>query len=275
MKIEDIKESSAEQVQDELQSIARFVIEEHLKEMPVPQGLHDSLEAIRQAHESIIRYEAEIQGLKEKIKQEKETMNEVSRCVIQKISSSPEIADIVVAYLYWGFPGVQRDAIDQRGMALRQDIMPISFPVEDTCSECQTEYIITHKFKTRSDAQMQIGIIKRDIKRGRKFICTECREKLHAQRAAERDEENRAKQERLAKLKTMPYQDYLQTPEWADTRRRALGRARFKCELCHSGSRLQVHHKTYERRGEEDNKDLIVLCRDCHAKFHDKLEECS
>ena len=26
----------------------------------------------------------------------------------------------------------------------------------------------------------------------------------------------------------------------------------------------------YERRGEEKSDDLIVLCKNCHAKHHDK-----
>jgi len=71
----------------------------------------------------------------------------------------------------------------------------------------------------------------------------------------------------------MPYYEYLQTDEWKNTRKRALRRAGFKCELCNSDGELHVHHKTYERRGDEDNDDLIVLCKNCHAKFHDKLSK--
>ena len=76
---------------------------------------------------------------------------------------------------------------------------------------------------------------------------------------------------RLNELKDMPYKDYLATPEWRGVRSGALGRANHKCELCNaSGVELHVHHKTYERRGEELPEDLIVLCKDCHAKHHDK-----
>ena len=33
---------------------------------------------------------------------------------------------------------------------------------------------------------------------------------------------------------------------------------------------LNVHHKTYCRRGREEPGDLIVLCRNCHTGFHKK-----
>ena len=77
----------------------------------------------------------------------------------------------------------------------------------------------------------------------------------------------------LAKNRSMPYSRYLQTIHWRTVRKYALENARFCCQLCNSTERLEVHHKTYERIGNEDLSDVIVLCRACHAKFHDKLPE--
>lgn len=74
-------------------------------------------------------------------------------------------------------------------------------------------------------------------------------------------------------LNTMPYRDYLGTDHWIATREAALQRARYRCELCFSQQHLNVHHKTYAHRGAEQAQELIVLCRDCHAKFHDKMKE--
>jgi len=76
----------------------------------------------------------------------------------------------------------------------------------------------------------------------------------------------------LKKLKDMPYKEYLRTNHWLDVRRRALNRANNKCQLCYNENKLQVHHKTYERRGHEHNSDVIVLCEKCHKKFHDILD---
>jgi hypothetical protein len=69
-------------------------------------------------------------------------------------------------------------------------------------------------------------------------------------------------------LRAMPYQEYLQTPEWQKKRVAALSRANHRCQVCNSRGPLDVHHRTYERRGSEDEHDLTVLCRRCHELFH-------
>ena len=73
---------------------------------------------------------------------------------------------------------------------------------------------------------------------------------------------------RLVELKSMDYKDYLRTPEWQERRDKALHQANGRCQRCGNYRDLQVHHKTYERKGEELPQDLIVLCRDCHEKEH-------
>jgi restriction endonuclease Mrr len=75
--------------------------------------------------------------------------------------------------------------------------------------------------------------------------------------------------ERLAELRAMPYRLYLRTPEWRRTRAAALARADNACSLDvrHTES-LEVHHRTYERRGAELVTDLVVLCHSCHHLHH-------
>lgn len=72
-------------------------------------------------------------------------------------------------------------------------------------------------------------------------------------------------------LARMPYAEYLKTEHWKVYRNEALERAGNRCQLCNSAGLLHVHHNTYERRGQELPRDLIALCANCHAKFHDKL----
>jgi hypothetical protein len=75
--------------------------------------------------------------------------------------------------------------------------------------------------------------------------------------------------ERLAKLRSMPYPFYLRTPEWRRTRAAALVRAGNACSLDVTHTRdLEVHHRTYERLGEEMVTDLVVLCHSCHQLHH-------
>lgn len=68
---------------------------------------------------------------------------------------------------------------------------------------------------------------------------------------------------------TQTYTEYLRSPHWQQVRRAAIDRAGYRCQICNNPHRLQVHHRTYERKGHELPEDLIVLCDRCHAKFHE------
>jgi 5-methylcytosine-specific restriction endonuclease McrA len=74
----------------------------------------------------------------------------------------------------------------------------------------------------------------------------------------------------LNKLKALPYPEYLQTPHWLKLRDEHLKRSKYRCQICNKNGKLNVHHRTYERRGEEDVKDLVTLCEDCHTIFHNQ-----
>lgn len=77
-------------------------------------------------------------------------------------------------------------------------------------------------------------------------------------------------------VSSLTYLEFLNTPYWEGIRQYKLKEAEYKCELCGKSGTLNVHHKTYDRHGMEHirkiaEKDLIVLCEDCHKKFHEKL----
>lgn len=77
------------------------------------------------------------------------------------------------------------------------------------------------------------------------------------------------------RCRRLPYKSFLNTQYWKYIRQDRLAYANNKCSLCGKQQRLNVHHRTYEHHGREIEypNDLIVLCSDCHAKFHDKLIE--
>jgi DNA replication protein DnaC len=79
--------------------------------------------------------------------------------------------------------------------------------------------------------------------------------------------------DRLIELKTMPYEEYLLTPEWQQKRGLVLDRASHRCQVCNTPWLLNVHHRTYERRGEEALDDLTVLCKPCHELFHERISQ--
>jgi hypothetical protein len=61
---------------------------------------------------------------------------------------------------------------------------------------------------------------------------------------------------------------YLCSDHWRWKRRLALAAAEHRCQVCYGDKRLDVHHRTYERLGQERVSDLTVLCRECHDLFH-------
>lgn len=69
------------------------------------------------------------------------------------------------------------------------------------------------------------------------------------------------------------YSVYLQSQEWKDKSKLAKQKAGWRCQLCNKpgdDTTLHSHHRTYENIGNEKQGDIIVLCQNCHAKFHDK-----
>jgi len=116
--------------------------------------------------------------------------------------------------------------------------------------------------------------------RDEQFFCASCAADFRARQQIEQELDDRIRQarqrnngdvrDRIAELRSMPYSEYLRTPEWTETRKAALRRAGYACQVCSAKLDLNVHHRTYERRGNEAAADLIVLCRQCHATFHGK-----
>lgn len=92
-------------------------------------------------------------------------------------------------------------------------------------------------------------------------------------RQSETEEEycNRIAKERKYTRKEYYNILYLRSKHWKDTRKRAIELGGGKCRLCGSKNKLQVHHNCYNRLWREEDTDLVVLCRKCHAKYHNKF----
>lgn len=73
---------------------------------------------------------------------------------------------------------------------------------------------------------------------------------------------------RIRQLGYKDYDDYLLSPAWSDVKRRY--RASDMPQMCACGATkgLQMHHKTYERVGQERLEDLAVMCKTCHRDLH-------
>lgn len=72
------------------------------------------------------------------------------------------------------------------------------------------------------------------------------------------------------------YRERMASLEWQYRRWRSLHLGRNRCGRCgDSGTdiRLEIHHLSYDRLGNEDEADLIPLCRTCHENTHDDVDE--
>ena len=66
------------------------------------------------------------------------------------------------------------------------------------------------------------------------------------------------------------YSGYLASPEWKHIRQKVMSRAKGMCEGCGETQATQVHHKTYDRIGQEMLFDLVAICERCHNRIHGK-----
>lgn len=65
------------------------------------------------------------------------------------------------------------------------------------------------------------------------------------------------------------YYEYINSDEWKEKSRAMKKKFGYKCQLCNEpGPGLSVHHRTYENLYHEPPEDLVVLCDNCHKKFH-------
>jgi hypothetical protein len=73
----------------------------------------------------------------------------------------------------------------------------------------------------------------------------------------------------VVELRKLPYKEYLKSEHWLRRRKIAYAKAKGACQVCNAkDKKLNVHHRTYERLGNEAPSDVIVLCEDCHKIFH-------
>jgi hypothetical protein len=69
-------------------------------------------------------------------------------------------------------------------------------------------------------------------------------------------------------------EDYYDSSVWAQRKRRWVSEGGvMECFVCGSADRVDLHHKSYIRLGEEHHDDLVPLCRQHHHDTHALLKE--
>lgn len=182
-----------------------------------------------------------------------------------------------INFMYWSMPDVSPTLIydsvglnKHQGKKLVNDVVAVDHP----CRACGEPRFVSSRQQLNDLLVAARRVAEGRTKMGDEstLTCKECTQAQFAWRDERREAEWQQREARLRELRTMPYREYLRSPEWRGRRQQHLRSAGYRCQLCNQGETvLDVHHRTYERRGAEYFKDLIVLCRDCHAKFHNKV----
>lgn len=74
----------------------------------------------------------------------------------------------------------------------------------------------------------------------------------------------------LAVIGYSSYREYMNSPEWAETRNRYRASNRLQsCLVCRAPN-VDLHHRTYKRLGRERLHDLVPLCREHHEQLHEQ-----
>lgn len=203
--------------------------------------------------------------------QKREAKSELIRKLKEKESvKSQEFID----WYYWktdfGLDVLKDAAGFEKGKVLKYITTPYQLPYE--CRRCKQ--IRYYSCNSRTDAG---NFLKNaSNKRTREeCYCQQCKDELEkecknklAKRAQTKEERAKGK---IHLLRTMPYNEYLQTKHWKTFSRERVREADYKCKKCgRSDIELNVHHLTYERRGCELASDVIVLCKACHLEAHNR-----
>lgn len=213
---------------------------------------------LEQLRTEIGEYTDQIQALKEKVKAAKQKAEDVTSLSLKSAKTAEDEFD-VASTVYWRFDDIVAAVVICRhfGVSYQKISDRVGVAVmKKSCRDCGKEKDFYAASRTSYKQMVNSP----------HFLCENCMAKYQAQNAAAA-EQYRAY---IEQLRTMPYKQYLQTEHWQILRTKMLKRAKFRCQVCNASNQsLQVHHRTYERRGNEEYSDLIVLCAGCHKTFHE------
>jgi 5-methylcytosine-specific restriction endonuclease McrA len=240
----------------------------------VPMSQNDNAIAARDAAAGLIADLDSIEQRRRLIKQERSDVLETAQARFSAARSLDNVAATALfSELYWALPDVGAQIL--AGLFGRmyhggqRELKPSPVGTGVHCVTCGSELMA----ESRTALAKIQGEARRAADAGYRGIsCAECEKSRRTAFDAAWMERHKKEVERWRNLRSMPYSLYLKTPEWQTTRAAALKRARYACQLCkNTNTILDVHHNTYDRRGSEWPSDLLVVCRDCHGKHHDKL----
>jgi|CXWL01.1.fsa_nt_gi 5-methylcytosine-specific restriction endonuclease McrA len=200
----------------------------------------------------------------------KERLFELPAQVGSQLETSEERLN-AAQYLYWMFPRLSAKAIASGLLGVnvyRFQTYIRSVESSVKCERCKNPIHFQNRSHMQEICKAAVSFCPK-YNEGYRILCETCWKELseESERMYERYEISRRSSMQV--LKTMVYSEYLKTPHWQERRKKHLKSTGFRCQVCNASNvTLDVHHRTYERRGQEHYTDLLSLCRSCHDLFH-------
>lgn len=197
------------------------------------------------------------------IKNKYNEIEKLQECLYNYEYNSCDNKKEIINYIYWNFQDLNMNKVAEDLFKLNlKDFLKLIDPqkLEIKCKLCNKNMIV----KSKSDKNYKLTEYKKD----KKYLCKDCIKNQIPNFAEQEIIQNKIKENKIIELKKLDYCDYLETEHWKNTRKRKLYSVKFKCQICNSKSKLNVHHRTYESLGDEKMYDLTVLCRNCHKLYH-------
>lgn len=157
-----------------------------------------------------------------------------------------------------------------------------NFQTVATCKECKEAEISEAKRKQENDRANFVENYRKERAANtdvliRMFLMVDGQPKENADWKVVAQEMSRrasmCDEEKLSEaICEMEYGEFLRTPYWKIISYEVKKKNKFRCVMCDSGERLQVHHKNYSLHGYEHTyegmRSLTCVCDNCHSKHH-------
>ncbi|GAM97390.1 hypothetical protein U91I_01016 [alpha proteobacterium U9-1i] len=230
-------------------------------ERPNEPGL-DALDAIL---DKISDHEAQIAQLKAALREETRKLD--------NIADGPRRLAAAV-YAYWYMPDVRTDDLTWavlKDTRAQHKFRELAGPVVTSinCDRCGERLPITSRTQMRQVLERHRDGVAQ-FAEGYRAVCETCYDATMRERRDERERQEKSAEIHGAKMRTLPYAEYLGTEDWR--RRRAMHfehldwmyrRGHHECEICKAREGLDVFHKSLECVGRERSSDLTLLCVRC------------
>ena len=222
----------------------------------------------------ILPPEEEIRARAEQIRQDnRDALQHFVELAIWEALDTPDLLKVLLSLLWlweavdarWLAEASFMSVGDVRDLVESQPIM--GFP----CLDCDTELALSPRWQQIRRHNSVEGYCQDGEANGppAALLCAACQKQRNDYAEQQRRLDTQRQQAMLDEYRSRPYEERLQTKEWARTREQIFRRDGYRCRMCGRGNvQLNVHHCTYANYGEERLEDLITLCRTCHQHFH-------